>query len=255
MKKNNTYIAIIVLAILVLVVAVYFDKKEKSSPSETSTSTTDGVAPENGTTTSTSGSQTTTKPQGGGTAVSDNVKGMNTYANSVYNFSIKYPSYVKPQQAFSTFHEISNNWRVYPAVTNQGKGVVAFPIYNVDQGTLATANTSYPLYFIAEVRVGVSQNVRDCYATDPGFTNQKVTNVTINGVVFKKFSASDAAMMKYVQVESYRTIRNNNCIVLEQIKAGSSYRDDKMKPGISDTALTGYYNVGESIIKTFIFTK
>ena len=62
-------------------------------------------------------------------------------------------------------------------------------------------------------------------------------------------------MMKYVQAESYRTIHNKMCFVLEQIKAGTSYRDEKMGAGIADSSLTNYYNEGATIIQTFKFTK
>jgi hypothetical protein len=79
--------------------------------------------------------------------------------------------------------------------------------------------------------------------------------LTINGTSFKRFSSSDAGMMKYVQSESYRTIHNNMCYVLEQIKSGSSYRDEKMAEGIKDTTLDSYYKEGETIIKTFKFVK
>lgn len=73
--------------------------------------------------------------------------------------------------------------------------------------------------------------------------------------LLKKFSTEEAGMMKYVQAESYRTVHKNNCYVLEQIKAGSSYRDELMAPGIADSTLTSYYATGETIIRTFKFTE
>jgi membrane-bound inhibitor of C-type lysozyme len=179
----------------------------------------------------------------------------NGYASSEYGFSMRFPSYVTSQNFFTTFYILASNWRLNASQANQGKAVVSFPIYRIDQGSVSTEKTSYPLNFTAEVRVGVSPNVKECYATDPGYTNQKVTNVTINGISFKRFSFADAAMMKYVQGESYRTIHNNMCYVLEQIKSGSSYKDEKMKTGVSEATLDGYYKVGEQIIKTFKFTR
>lgn len=184
-----------------------------------------------------------------------NTSTFNSYSNIEYNFAMKYPKYVQVRNGFSTFHEIGNNWRLYPAQNNQGKSVVSFSIHNIDQGSISNGHQSYPLYFSAEVRVGVSPNVKECYTTDAGYANQKVTNVTINGVAFKKFSTQSAGMMKYVQAESYRTIHNNMCFALEQIKTGSVYRDDLMATGVAETTLTNYYNEGETIIKTFKFTK
>jgi hypothetical protein len=182
-------------------------------------------------------------------------KGFYSYANAEYNFTIQYPPYTQPRNSFSTFHEIGNNWRLYPSQANQGKGILELPIFTIDQGSISNGKQKYPLYFTAVVRVSVSPNTKECYAQDAGYTNQKITNITINGVPFKRFSTSDAAMMKYVQAESYRTIHNNQCFVIEQIKNGSNYRDEKMAPGISDTALAEYYNTGETIIKTFAFKK
>lgn len=180
--------------------------------------------------------------------------GLYGYANAEYGFTMRFPPEVRNQNSFSTFYILGNNWRVNPSQANQGKPVVSFVIKQIDQGSVATGK-AYPLFFDAEVRVGVSTNVKLCYEKDAGYANQKVTDVNINGVMFKKFSFSDAAMMKYIQGESYRTIHDNKCYVLEQLKEGSNYRDPSMTAGLSDSTLNAYYNVGETIIKTFKFTK
>jgi hypothetical protein len=194
-----------------------------------------------------------TKPNTVGTPV--NTKGFHSYANSEYHFTIQFPSYAQTRNSFSTFHQIGNNWRLNAGPANQGKGLLEISIFSIDQGSISNGKQKYPLFFAAEVRVGVSPNVKECYTPDSGYTNQKITNVTINGVSFKKFSTEEAGMMKYVQAESYRTVHKNNCYVLEQIKAGSSYRDELMAPGIADSTLTSYYATGETIIRTFKFTE
>lgn len=185
------------------------------------------------------------------TPVADGLYG---YANSEYNFTLRFPPTVTPQSYFTTFYNLASNWRLNAGQANQGKAVVAFPVFRLDQGG-EVKGKMYPLFYVAELRVGVSPNVKECYATDIGYTNQKVTNVTINGVTFKKFSFQDAAMMKYIQGESYRTVHNNMCYVLEQIKHGSSYKDETMKPGLSQATLDGYYNTVGKIVGTFKFTK
>ena len=212
-------------------------------------------------------SGTTTPPKGfsakpaptnsasGPALTSGNVSNFYSYANSAYNFSIQYPPSAKPLTSFATFHEIGNNWRLYPSQANQGKAVVSFSLKNIDQGVYSTGKQTYPLYFTAEVRIGVSPNIKECYTPDVAYPNQKITNVTINGVPFKKFSTSDAGMMKYTQAESYRTIRNNQCYVIEQIKSGTTYRDEKMTMGTTDAQLDASYALGERIVKTFKFTK
>ena len=263
MTSNTKNISIIIALILIVGFISYYVGKTSQGGGVEETVNTEKNSTETASTSNTHTNTvavvaTTTKtPPKTTTTPSPSTAGFHSYSNSEYGFTIKYPPYVQARNVFSTFHEITNNWRLNASPANQGKGLLELSIFSVDQGSVInnTGKQKYPLYFMSTVRVGVSPNVKECYATDPGYTNQKVTNVTINGVAFKKFSGSDAAMMKYVQSESYRTIRNNNCFVLEQIKNGSSYRDEKMEAGISEPTLAGYYNTGETIIKTFTFTR
>jgi hypothetical protein len=243
--KTNTAITIGVIAVLALGLALYLWKGDSALLEGETASTTPVIS-----TTTESG---TTPPKGATSSGSTN--GFSTYTNAEYGFTMKYPSYVKAKSSFSTFHEVGTNWRINAGAANQGKAIVAFPVFSVDQGSVSNGKQTYPLYFMSEVRVGTSLNTKDCYATDSGYTNQSVVNVTIGGVTFKKFSSSNAGMMKYSQVESYRTIRNNTCFVIEQIKSGSSYKDDLMKPGISESALNNYHSLAETIARTFTFTK
>ncbi len=196
------------------------------------------------------------KPATTGTVLTaGNTTGYNSFSSADYGFMIKFPANLQSSNTFTTFHEIGNNWRLNASANNQGKAVVAIPIFTVDQGSVLNKKQQYPLYFRAEVRVGVSPNTKDCYKTDEGYTGQKVADVSINGAAFKKFSSQDAAMMKYVQAESYRTIHNGMCYVIEQIKNGSSYKDETMTSGIDDTVLASYYNTGATIVKTFKFSR
>ncbi len=245
MPNINQKTVVWVTIALLLIIGIYFYSDKNRGDLTGSEGT---VATSTATTTSANGANS------GNVVVTPKSDGMSGYANSEYNFTLRYPPYVNPHNSFSTFHQLTNNWRVNASQVNQGKGIVEFPIYSVDQGSIATGKT-YPLFYIAELRVGVSPNVKECYSTDAGYTNQKVTNVTINGVTWKRFSFQDAATMQYIQGESYRTIRNNMCYVLEQVKAGSSYRDDTMKPGVTDATLNNYYDIAGNIAKTFKFTK
>jgi membrane-bound inhibitor of C-type lysozyme len=180
--------------------------------------------------------------------------GLAGYANSEYGFTMRFPKNIQTRNDFTTFYTLPSNWRLNAQLYNQGKAIVSFPIFKVDQGGVATGK-AYPLFYTAEVRVGVSPDVSNCYDTDPGYTNQKITDVIINGITFKKFDSQDAGMMKYTEAASYRTVHNNICYVLEQVKSGSSYRDETMTPGLSQATLDSYYAIGETIIKTFKFTQ
>lgn len=234
--------------LIVVILASYFLGKQTSMTEVVETETTASSTTE--TATSTKPGTIKTPVKGGSSTA-----GFLTYTNSEYGFTVKYPTYSKVKSTFSTFHELGTNWRLYPGAAVQGKPVASFVIFNTDQGVYSTGKQSYPLYYTAEVRIGVSPNTKECYAPDPGYSNQKVTNVVINGTTFKRFSTSDGAMMKYVQAESYRTIKGANCVVIEQIKNGSNYRDELMAPGIADSTLNAYYATGETIVKSFTFTR
>ncbi len=251
MPKNTNYIVAIIIIVLIGCLFLLYSGKKNIPQGEPVTTTPVVTTPQSSSTKPTSSNGT--KPTE--VLTTGNIAGFHSYANAPYNFSVQYPSYVQPLTSFATFHEIGNNWRLNAGQANQGKSVVSFSIHNIDQGPYSTGKQSYPLYFTSEVRIGVSPNVTECYTPDAGYKNQTITNVTINGVTFKRFSSSDAAMMKYVQAESYRTIHNNLCYAIEQIRNGSTYRDEKMTTGTTDEQLMTYYNLGEKVIKTFKFTK
>lgn len=253
MNINNKRIVGIICGIILLIILISL-YREKTSNKQIVTPIL-GIQATTTIETDTTSSATGAVTKPGTPAPIVNTKGFNSYANSQYNFTIKYPTYVQSKNTFSTFHELGTNWRLYAGPANQGKQILELTIHNIDQGGYSDGKQTYPLFFTAKVRIGTSANIKDCYATDSDNPNQKISNAIINGTQWKKFSTSDTSTMKYVQVESYRTIRNNTCFAVEKIKNGSTYRDDKMAMGTTEAVLTNYHNVGETIIKTFTFTK
>jgi hypothetical protein len=175
-----------------------------------------------------------------------------TYIDTVNGFSFQYPATLTPENSFTILPTVQNQWRVNAPQASKGTALVAIPTIRFDQGGVATGKT-YPLFYDAEVRVGVSNDTANCYATDAGYENQSVTTVAINGVNFKKFSFADAAMMKYLEGESYRTIRNGKCYAVERFHTGSSYRDDTMTEGKSQAELDAYYAQTFDIVQSFSF--
>lgn len=176
-----------------------------------------------------------------------------TYNNATHNFTISYPIDLTAG-AYSTFHLINqNDWRIGATAAKRGTPVIAVPVFRVDNE--ASNKNNYPRYYAAEVRVGVSLDTTQCYAKDEAYANQTVSDVTINGVTFKKFTFGDAATMQYLSGASYRTIHNNKCYVIEQIRNGSSYRDGNLMGGYSDQDLDAFYARTTPIVMSFKFTK
>lgn len=209
---------------------------------------------EPGTSTSTETGATTTPTgsKGGSTSGGTPTKNLGrTYANATYNFSISYPSNLNTQ-TYGNFHLLNqNDWRINATAAQRGTPVVEIPLVRVDNEN----KKLYPPYYTATVRVGVSTDTAQCYASDPGYTSQTPTNVTINGVTWKKFSFSDAAMQQYISGASYRTIHNKLCYVIEQIENGSHYVDETYTYQYRDEQLRALYAQTTPIVMSFKFIK
>lgn len=246
MKSSNTTWWVIG-AIVVLGLAWWFTTQSPSSMNNangnnaTSTATS---TPVTGT-----GTDTTPSTTGGSTNLGE------TYVNTPYGFSISYPKDLAAQP-FDIFGQLNqNSWRYAATTAKRGTPIISIPVIEFTRGNGVATGQPYPLFYTAQVRVGVSTDTAQCYATDDGYTNQTVTDVTINGVAFKKFIFSDAATMKYVNGSSYRTIHNKMCYVIEAIQNGSSYRDPTMTPGYTQAQLDAFFAKATLIATTFKFTK
>ena len=180
-----------------------------------------------------------------------------TYRNDTYGFELKYPKDLVPEAPFKTFYHLLGEWRAFASEGDAGVPVIAIPIFRVDQGGVATGKY-YPLYYSAELRVGVatsSQAVADCLKLDAGYTEEPHHTVTLNGVAFEEFDFQNAGMMQYVEGKSYRAVHDGACFAIEQLRAGSSYRDDTMTSGIPQDQLDASFAAAGDIAKTFRFTR
>lgn len=203
-------------------------------------------------TSTTDGTNTKTNSKPGGVANSSS-GALESYTNATHNFTISYPRELNAE-SFGNFHLLNqNDWRVNATQAKRGTPIISIPIVRIDNQAKNLKN--YPLYYAAEVRVGVSTDVAQCYSIDDGYSSQPATNVTINGVIWKRFSFGGAAMMQYIKGESYRTVRNNKCYVVEQIENGSNYRDETLVGGYTDADLKAFYAKTTPIVMSFKFTK
>lgn len=174
------------------------------------------------------------------------------YRNIKYGFQVQYPTNLVPEKTFKTFYHLSDKWRAEIYGENpKGVPIVSFPVFRIENGRY------YPRYYSAEVRIGASsdsEDIKNCLISDPNNLATSTEEI-INGVAFKKFPIQNAGMMQYLQGYSYRTVHNNACFAVEQLAAGSNYRDQNSPNDLDDSVLDSYFAKAGEIVKTFKFIK
>lgn len=185
------------------------------------------------------------------------VPNLSVYKNLEYGFEISYPSNLVATTTFQNYYHLNSNWRSDAALDSNGNAtgepIVSIPIYRINNSNNG-AYVSYPLYYDAELRIGVSSDPKDVEACLLSTNGIAGSTEIINGINFSKFTIEEAGMSQYLEGVSYRTIHNGACYAVEQLKTGSSYRDVPNAKDISDSVLDSYYNQIPDIIKTFKFT-
>lgn len=173
------------------------------------------------------------------------------YENSTYGFRITYPVGTSVTYEFTPETLLGTAWRMGALPDAIGIPVVAFTPYQV------TNDASYPRSFTAQVRIGASTDPREvarCLEAAPGEEIHDSPPVLLGGKEWQMFSYSDAAMMQYVQGNSYRSVHEGACLAVEQIRAGSHYRDDiPSENDIPDSVLDAEYAKLWALISTFTF--
>lgn len=178
--------------------------------------------------------------------------GWTAYINKEYGFRFDFPENLKSETSFKMYYNLSNKWRAGAPEESTGLPLITIPVYRIEN------EKSFPRYFAAELRIGVSNNPQDlerCLKSDPGYTGEERDLEIINGQIFSKFNLDNAAMMQYIKGTSYRILHNGTCFAIEQVAAGSNYSDEASPDDMSQEALDGYFDSIGEIVKTFRFTK
>jgi hypothetical protein len=187
-----------------------------------------------------------------GHTVASSTSPLSSYNNATYHFSLQYPKTFTLQNSFSPFHYLGTSWRTNAPQTSTGTPLFEIVTYTVNN-SLPEGNP-YPLFYKIAVRGGVSGDTHNCLLLQNGEQEEKEL-VTFGDTPWHVVTFSDAAMMQFVSARQYRTIHNNLCYTLEQVSAGSHYKDSSMTEGKSDEELQKMFTAGFDIIKTFAFTK
>ena len=172
-----------------------------------------------------------------------------TYRNQAYSFTLQYPADLAPAAGGDTWSTAAS----LNGGSQDGTAIVTITVFNVSHDS--TKPYPYPLFFTAWVSVGVSPDTADCYQDiEAEVGNSSARDVTIGRLPFKVGTTSDAGMMKYTKVTSYRIIHGGACYAVEQVEYGSVYRDENTQPGLSQDQLQAYFDKAGAIARSFRFT-
>ncbi len=171
------------------------------------------------------------------------------YTNGTFGFVVQYPESATVDNDFTSYYHLPSYWRANALPNATGTPVVSFTVYSTK------SENSFPRYFAALIRVGVSsdkQEIAQCLKPTPNQGETALPDVSLNGTVWKAFSFESAGMQQYVRGVSYRSIHEGRCIALEKIAVGSSYRDDPASDkDIPQATLDAHYESLDRIVQSF----
>ncbi|MCD7098083.1 hypothetical protein [Stenotrophomonas sp. MMGLT7] len=112
---------------------------------------------------------------------------------------------------FHRDYAAGESWKAFAPADSRGRALAALVL---DGSNDITA---------AEMRIGVSDNMLDvaqCLQPPAGISGDP-DQVEIGNVAFVHFTAGDAAMSHYMQVDGYRSVRNGRCVAIDLMVSGT----------------------------------
>lgn len=116
------------------------------------------------------------------------------------------------QRDFNRDYLSDGAWKTFAAPDVRGEPLVALVLDGSDKITAA------------ELRIGTSTDshaVVTCLDPPEGAMQGEADEVRIDGQPFRHFRAGDAAMSHYQSVDAYRSVRNQRCIAIDLMVAGT----------------------------------
>ena len=191
-------------------------------------------------------------PRGIATTTPD-LTGRAIYTNGEYGFVISYPETAQITESFVPGYRLPIWWRATADPESKGTLLLQIMSYSTQ------SDHSYPRYFDALVRVGVSdhpQEVAACERLTPDRAETALADATFGGATWKVFSFGDAGMQQHVKGVSYRTVHEGTCYAVEKIAVGSNYREDPASADdVPDALLDERYQGLDQIVESFTFAR
>ncbi len=180
-------------------------------------------------------------------------EGLAIYTNGPYGFTVFYPEAAEVSYEFDASYHLGTAWRANALPEGSGTPLVSIAPYRVE------SEDSYPRYFNAFVRIGASSDPDEIARCETEGANEGETalpDAIINGHAWKAFSFESAGMMQYARGISYRTVHEGHCVALEQVRTGSSYREDApTERDIADADLDTEFGKLDAIVQSFVFVR
>lgn len=172
------------------------------------------------------------------------------YTNGEHGFVVSYPRDARIEDMFSSQYHAGTAWRSNALAHATGTPLVAFIVTDIEN------EFSFPRYYTAQVRIGVSDHpdeIEQCEQAQLEQGEVALPEIVINGERFSTFSFADAGMMQYVKGVSYRTLRDNRCYAIERIASGSSYRESVSENDLTEEELEAQFEALIPIVESIQF--
>lgn len=186
--------------------------------------------------------------------------GVTTYSNCLANGTVptnngttqtfidsgKTFSFIYPKNLSVTGGELGypTNWRNNVSTLGLILATVAIP-----RDTQPKTNFSQATFTVGTS--GDPQAVKDCLIATNGEIAKE--SISINGVVYKKFILSDAAVGNRYDTTSYRTMKNDQCYVIEYVIHSTAIGNYDPNQGITQFDITSVTAILESMVQSFKF--
>ncbi len=178
------------------------------------------------------------------TDIPNPLKLFNTFNGVTFDkkpFIFNYPA----EGSFNTTGWDIAPWRV-GGQTTDGGGLAAIAIPASIQ-----PNTNFRGAIFMLGAGSTSNAVKDCLIATNG--EIEVGNLTINGVVYKKFTLSNAGAGNFYETTSYRTVRDNSCYAVEYTIHTTNIANYSPDQGIKEYDKASVTKILEDMVQSFKF--